>query len=132
MRVSLPPLRSRRDLAQAVQWVLHEVDATATITDEATARLARHAWPGNFRELRSVLTRALLMQPAADHGQPLRADDVARVLPAAQPSLAGGSVLQRSAAELVRAEYERTGRSVSQTSRNLAISRTTVYKHLRS
>jgi len=41
-------------------------------------------------------------------------------------------VLQRSAADLVRAEYERTGHSVSQTSRNLAISRTTVYRHLRS
>jgi transcriptional regulator of acetoin/glycerol metabolism len=131
VRVSLPPLRHRRDLVQAAHWVLHEVDAAASITDEATARLAQHAWPGNFRELRSVLTRALLMRPAAERGQPLCAEDVARVLPAAQPPLAGGSVLQRSAAELVRAEYERTGRSVSQTSRNLAISRTTVYKHLR-
>jgi transcriptional regulator of acetoin/glycerol metabolism len=31
---------------------------------------------------------------------------------------------------VVRREYERTGRSVSQTSRNLGISRTTVYRHL--
>lgn len=134
VRVSLPPLRSRRDLARAVHWVLRDIDAGAAITDEATARLMQHPWPGNFRELRSVLTRALLARRAADRDQPLREDEVARVLPAAvtaQPAPASGSMLQRSAAELVRAEYERTGRSVSQTSRNLSISRTTVYKHLR-
>ena len=134
VRVSLPPLRSRRDLARAVHWVLRDVDSAATITDDATARLMQHPWPGNFRELRSVLTRALLARRTADRDQPLREDDVARVLPAAaaaHPAAASGSMLQRSAAELVRAEYERTGRSVSQTSRNLSISRTTVYKHLR-
>jgi transcriptional regulator of acetoin/glycerol metabolism len=41
-----------------------------------------------------------------------------------------GSTLQQVAAEAVRREFERTGRSVSQTSRNLGISRTTVYRHL--
>ena len=34
------------------------------------------------------------------------------------------------ASETIRREFERTGRSVSQTSRNLGISRTTVYRHL--
>ena len=135
VRVSLPPLRSRSDFAQAVVWVLGSVDGKATLDEAALALLAQHRWPGNFRELRSVLTRALLARPAAAQGQAMGADDVARVLTAAapaQPQLAAGSVLQRSAAELVRAEYERTGRSVSQTSRNLAISRTTVYRHLRA
>jgi sigma-54 dependent transcriptional regulator, acetoin dehydrogenase operon transcriptional activator AcoR len=40
------------------------------------------------------------------------------------------SQLQRHAAELVRAEYQRCGRSVSLTARALGISRTTVYRHL--
>jgi transcriptional regulator of acetoin/glycerol metabolism len=59
---------------------------------------------------------------------------VARVLPAAAPAAgvaAGGSVLQLGAAERVRAEFERIGRSVSRTARALGISRTTVYRYLR-
>ncbi len=152
VRVCLPPLRSRQDFAQAARLTLHAVDAQALLADSAIAVLAQQPWPGNFRELRSVLTRALLARPAAEHGQALAAADIHRVLPAANtatamaaaaaaapalastplPTLAAGSVLQRSAAELVRAEYERTGGSVSQTSRNLAISRTTVYRHLRA
>jgi transcriptional regulator of acetoin/glycerol metabolism len=143
VRVSLPPLRSRQDFAQAAQCTLQAVDASAALTSDAIDQLAKHSWPGNFRELRSVLTRALLARGAGQQGQPLQAQDIALVLPTglmpseppatthAQPLMAMGSMLQRSAAELVRAEYERTGRSVSKTSRNLAISRTTVYRHLR-
>ncbi|MCY7316463.1 MAG: sigma 54-interacting transcriptional regulator, partial [Rubrivivax sp.] len=59
---TLPPLRARRDLPEAVHWVLRGIDARARIDDLALVRLARHAWPGNFRELRAVLTRALLQR----------------------------------------------------------------------
>ena len=131
VRVSLPPLRSRNDLAQAARVMLQSVDTTASLADEAVALLKRHSWPGNFRELRSVLTRALLARPAGAPGAVLSADDLARVLSSGPHPAASSSVLQRGAAELVRAEYERTGHSVSQTARNLAISRTTVYRHLR-
>jgi transcriptional regulator with PAS, ATPase and Fis domain len=135
VRVSLPPLRSRTDFAQAARLTLQRVDRSASLTEEAMAQLMQHRWPGNFRELQAVLTRALLARPAHAGGQPLTAQDIDRVLahnPAAPAPGAGNSALQRSAAELVKAEYERTGHSVSQTSRNLSISRTTVYRHLRS
>lgn len=130
VRVTLPPLRQRRDLPEAARWVLRAIDTRARLGDDAIDRLWRHSWPGNFRELRSVLTRALL---AGGSGALLNAAHIDALLPAAAattPLSAPASVLQRSAAELVRAEYERTGRSVSQTSRNLGISRTTVYRHL--
>nr|MDP9126567.1 sigma-54-dependent Fis family transcriptional regulator [Pseudomonadota bacterium] len=71
-----------------------------------------------------VLTRALL----ACDGHPLAVDDVERLLPAAQRP--ASSALQQAASETIRREFERTGHSVSQTSRNLGISRTTVYRHL--
>jgi transcriptional regulator of acetoin/glycerol metabolism len=100
------------------------VDPLATIDDAAIERLATHAWPGNFRELRSVLTRALLMQ--GGHAQAMA--EVAALLPAAscQPS----SVIQQTTLETIRREYERTGHNVSRTSRNLGVSRTTVYRYL--
>ena len=77
-----------------------------------------------------MLTRALLLRPT-------RLLDVAELRPAlpaqlhapARP-LPAGSALQQGATELVLNEFERTG-SISQTSRNLGISRTTVYRHLR-
>jgi len=125
VRVELPPLRRRRDFASAARSVLAALDAGATIADDAIERLARHTWPGNFRELRSVLTRALLAR--GDHR--LARSDIDRLLPAASPGSA--SALQQGAGEMVRREFERTGHSVSQTSRNLGISRTTVYRHLR-
>jgi len=145
VRVTLPPLRRRRDFAAAVQCMLATLDKDASISDDAIERLAGHAWPGNFRELRSVLTRALMQISAHDpartlHPRPavlraLRAGVVLTraviepLLPAAGP--AGASALQQGASDMVRREFERTGHSVSQTSRNLGISRTTVYRHLR-
>jgi transcriptional regulator of acetoin/glycerol metabolism len=45
---------------------------------------------------------------------------------------AAGSALQREADQSVRREYERNGRNISQTARELGISRTTVYRHLRA
>lgn len=130
VQVVLPALRRRRDLPAAVRLTLGALDARLSIDDAAVRRLAEHDWPGNFRELRAVLTRLVLQRDGAvEPGQPISAAEVAVVLPGA---VLPGSVLQRSAAELVRQEYERCGRSVSQTSRNLGISRTTVYRHLRS
>jgi transcriptional regulator with PAS, ATPase and Fis domain len=124
VRANLPPLRQRRDFAAAVRSVLDALDPLATIDDAAIERLATHAWPGNFRELRSVLTRALLVQG----GHRLGLAGVAALLPSvsSQPS----SVIQQTTFETIRREYERTGQNVSQTSRNLGVSRTTIYRYL--
>ena len=122
--VTLPPLRLRRDFADAAIALLHRLDARAAIDDAALDRLQAHAWPGNFRELRSVLTRALL----SCEGHPIGAATIAPLLPPAER--AARSALQQAAGETIRREFERTGHSVSQTSRNLGISRTTVYRHL--
>lgn len=125
VRVNLPPLRLRRDFATAVQQVLQALDPGARIDAAALARLALHRWPGNFRELRSLLTRALLLR---GDGR-IALADVEHLLPAAPA--AAGSALQQNASELVRREFERCG-SVSETARCLGVSRTTVYRHLRS
>ena len=65
----------------------------------------------------------------------LDASDFATAFPAAHPGvtpvLHGQSALQQGALHRVLSEFERTGHSVSQTSRNLGISRTTVYRYLR-
>ena len=125
--VTLPPLRARQDFSPAVRAMLATLDTAASMDDSGLKRLRQHHWPGNFRELRSVLTRALLRR-----GGRLGHDDVDPLLPAAAlaSDAAPGSALQQTAGDLVRQTFEQCG-SVSQTARKLSISRTTVYRHIR-
>jgi sigma-54 dependent transcriptional regulator, acetoin dehydrogenase operon transcriptional activator AcoR len=129
VRVLLPPLRERQDRAEAVRWVLAALAPRVAIDEAAVARLLQHRWPGNFRELRSVLTRVLLARGGS--ALPIGEAEVLAQLPElASVTAPAASALQRNAGELVRAEYERCGRSVSSTARVLGVSRTTVYRHL--
>ena len=127
VRVELPPLRRRSDLVAVVRQQLAAIDPLARLDDAALALLGAQRWGGNFRELRAVLTRALLAGGPELGAQALRAALPAAAEPAPTPS----SALQQSAAELVRREFQRSGGSVSETARRLGISRTTVYRHLR-
>jgi two-component system nitrogen regulation response regulator GlnG len=64
--IHLPPLRDRgEDLAMLVQYYLGRFSRelgreVATVDSEAIARLRAHHWPGNIRELQSVVKQALL------------------------------------------------------------------------
>ncbi len=64
--VTLPPLSQRLDdLPSLIDHLLRRdatgADPPPAVTPEAMARLRRHPWPGNIRELRNVLARARLM-----------------------------------------------------------------------
>ena len=62
----LPPLRERgQDLSELVQVLLVELSrkkgrVVPSLSPDALALLGRYRWPGNIRELRNVLERALL------------------------------------------------------------------------
>ena len=63
----LPPLRERReDIAPLARHFLDQCAAElgcgpVALAEEATAELRAYAWPGNIRELRNVIERALLV-----------------------------------------------------------------------
>ncbi len=65
--ITLPPLRERRaviaELASAIVRELRPraAAASAPLAHEVVAALARYAWPGNLRELRNALERALIL-----------------------------------------------------------------------
>ena len=88
--IHLPPLRERGDdLPVLVQHYLRRFSdeygrEIREIAPDALARLRAYAWPGNIRELQSVLRQALL-----------RASGTV-LLPAFLPELAGVSALTRS------------------------------------
>jgi transcriptional regulator of acetoin/glycerol metabolism len=81
IKAVLPPLRCRSDMAEAVHGVLATIEPRATLGDGALERLARHGWPGNFRELRAVLTRALLARRLRGDAAVIGVDDLDAVLP---------------------------------------------------
>ena len=64
----LPPLRERKvDLEPLLEFFLTDLEQrfgkeTLRITDEARAWMEDYPWPGNLRELRNVLERALITQ----------------------------------------------------------------------
>jgi DNA-binding NtrC family response regulator len=68
MPVHLPPLRARarEDLLDLISRTLDELhaqlpDATMELSEGALEQLLRYSWPGNARELRNVLERAMIM-----------------------------------------------------------------------
>ena len=82
----VPALRDRLDDLEAL--VLHWLErlnrelnrSVKSVSPEALARLQQHPWPGNIRELRNCLERALLLECsgeelAAEHLQFLRPAD---------------------------------------------------------
>jgi DNA-binding NtrC family response regulator len=66
--IHVPALRERRDDIPllAVHFLSQMGRRSRTISNEARERLLSHDWPGNIRELRSVMERAAL---AADGGE---------------------------------------------------------------
>jgi transcriptional regulator with PAS, ATPase and Fis domain len=63
----LPPLRERvEDIAPLAMWFLR--DSRLTLSEEALAVLEDYSWPGNIRELRNSLNKAVLFASAPQIG----------------------------------------------------------------
>ena len=74
--ITLPPLRARRDDIALLAAAFVERQARALhkplrgLTDEASAKLAAYAFPGNVRELHNVIERAAILARGAWIGVP--------------------------------------------------------------
>jgi DNA-binding NtrC family response regulator len=105
--------------------------APREIADDALERLLRHPWPGNIRELRNVLERAMIMGRGSPRVEPAH-------LPAEVRESSGALVehhVARTLDEVERAHIERTlkvhGGNRTHASRELGISRATLIKKIR-
>ncbi len=76
--IPLPPLRERReDIPLLIRHIIVEAAQrngrdVRDIEERATEALMSHAWPGNIRELRNVIERAVLMA----HGPMIKATEI--------------------------------------------------------
>jgi DNA-binding NtrC family response regulator len=102
MVITLPPLRERgSDVAVLARTFLHEVSLELDripprITSDAILLLNRYQWPGNLRELKSVMKRAALFAE-----ETLTSEDVVKVMSATNmTTMAEGSVRPQTLEEL--------------------------------
>jgi DNA-binding NtrC family response regulator len=138
MPVILPPLRSRarEDLVDLISHLLRELSpqlpgSPDRVTDEALDHLLRYSWPGNIREMRNVLERALLLSKSCDEVD-------AEHLPAEVRGISPSHVdrhVARTLDDVERTHIERTLRAHDQNrsraAKELGISRATLIKKIK-
>ncbi|MNN27361.1 Transcriptional regulatory protein ZraR [compost metagenome] len=131
--IQVPPLRERLDDLPALsEAILEELGSQHELDDEAQALLARHAWPGNIRELRNVLERTTLL---ADQPR-LGVKDLQAALGNLTPPEAQAQPLdyrQACAAferQLLTSTLARHAGNVPEAARQLGLGRSTLYKKL--
>jgi len=131
--ITLPPLRDRReDIPLLVDYLLEQLAVEANrpvegVSHEALKRLMAHDWPGNIRELRNVLERAVVVATGAH----IQASDLG-LAEAGRPS----AVDQLCSLDDVERRHiiyvlEQTGGNVTQAARILEIDRVTLYNKIR-
>lgn len=137
----LPPLRERRDLGElAIDIVARECAPSRRIeiSPEVMEIFSRHPWPGNIRQLHSVVRAAIAMMLEGDVLQRwhLPEDFLSELGP---PPEASQPVAEFTAAEsleqIERQVIENTIReyngNISAAARRLHVSRTTLYRKLK-
>jgi two-component system nitrogen regulation response regulator NtrX len=105
-------------------------------SEEAVRRLQSRAWPGNIRELRNAIERALILAP----GKVVAPSDIERLLPGADgAAIASGEPGGSQTFETFKQEAEKNFLSqklrehdwnVSETARALKMPRSNLYKKI--
>src|SRR5713101_7466672 len=126
--LTVPPLRERRadilPLADHLLAVLRSIHArpTAQLSDSARRMLAAYAWPGNIRELRNALARAVVFSrpgrgvatPKSDLLEPENfPENVRAAAPGAASPVAGLRSLEEVEREVIAATLEATHYQIS-------------------
>ncbi|MDN7139957.1 sigma 54-interacting transcriptional regulator [Pseudomonas sp. JQ170] len=131
--IQVPPLRERLDDLPALsEAILEELGSQHELDPDAQALLARHAWPGNIRELRNVLERATLLadQPRL-HAQDVQAA-LGNLAPLAvqAPQLSYKQACAEFERKLLLDTLARCAGNVPQAAQILGLGRSTLYKKL--
>ncbi|RLK46804.1 transcriptional regulator with PAS, ATPase and Fis domain [Alkalispirillum mobile] len=142
VEIRVPPLSERLEdvapLCESILTELAEDGARRSLSEDALALLNGYHWPGNIRELRNILERAVTLVPKPR----LEATDLADLLPAAirnaqRPAGARPAVrplaetLREAEAKALAQALEATGGNRSAAARLLGISRSVFYEKFR-
>jgi len=138
----LPSLRDRReDLPQLAEAILEQLARSAgkeprELSPEALDRLREHPWPGNIRQLRNVLERAVLLSPEPRLGpEALWFEDLGATAggaPAGGAAPAGApTTLADAERQAIEQALEAESGHVGRAAERLGIARSTLYEKLK-
>jgi two-component system response regulator AtoC len=131
--ITLPPLRDRReDIPLLVEHFIERMSAELGrkvdgVSRDAMVMLMSHAFPGNVRELRNIVERAMVCAS----GPVLQVIDFGLGAPSAGPAAAAPASLEEVERRHIAAILEQSGGNVSQAARILDIDRVTLYNKIR-
>jgi len=131
-RIDVPPLRERQGdipllAAHFLKRFASRVDKEITdIEPDALALLERHDWPGNIRELKNAIERAMVLaEPPV-----LRAKDLATLEVAPEAPAQWDSLADMEKAHVLRI-LRRTEWNITQAARILEVDRVTLYNKIK-
>lgn len=129
-RVELPPLRDRRgDIPKLARTILAALRPARSLrlTADALELLTAQPWPGNLRELETVLRQAIERRSVGD----ITARDLAGSCPvgAATPRLTGWEQAEQDA---ITKALQANGGNKVHAAKQLGISRSTLYNRMRA
>ena len=131
--LTLPPLRERAVDVPALAarmlafFAAHSGKPATVLSPEAGAALERHPWPGNLRELRNVIERAVILSSGDSIGV---ADLSESVQPSSSLHLGGRFTLESIENEHIRGVIAGT-RSLDEAAAVLGIDPATLYRRRR-
>lgn len=133
----IPPLRERVEdiplLAKyLIEKIAEEIDrGEVQLTDAAVAALQAYSWPGNIRELRNVLERALLLSDGRDlTARQLKFDR--SISGETQKLVDSDETLAEMERRHIARVLEEEGGNVPRTALRLGIPRSTLYQRIKS
>lgn len=136
VEIHMPPLRERRnDLTLLASEFVNEFcmreNKTLAVSDEVMKIFRNYSWPGNVRQLRNVIERAVVLA----RGDTITLRDLPGELRArnlrASRTLDAAKTLKDIEAQAIRDALERSGGNKSKAARMLGISRKAFYNRLK-
>jgi two-component system response regulator HydG len=137
----LSPLRNRRgdllSLAEHFVRLFAPKGQTVRFTPAALDRLQTHGWPGNIRELRNVVHRALLLRkgPNIDVGDLSFDQELNPEVGISVPELPAGmtleAMLEKLERQIVEGALRRFSNNRERVAKELGVARSTLFKRLK-
>lgn len=133
VQIDLPSLRSRKeDIPTMVECFLREFKkkysrTNLTISNEAIDRFRKYSWPGNIRELRNIIEKTVIMSDSEKLGP----DDFFFPETTKSKELESSYNLEANEKLLILRAMESFRGNMSQVSRELGVTRATLYRKIK-
>ncbi len=133
--IKIPPLRERKeDILPIAENILKELNVPlVALSEEVLIKLKEYSWPGNIRELRNILERAVILADSSPISP--RHITISEIVPNGSPdatlkAIVGEKTLPEIEKALIQMALEKVGGNKSRAAELLGITRRTLYGRL--